>query len=378
MSITAINEAFEKVFNQKPSTIAKAPGRLEILGNHTDYNEGYVLSVAVDREIWFGVAPSGTNDCTVYSAQFDEKKSFSLENLESKTKGDWSNYVKGTILELRKRGIEVKPFNAVMHSTVPLSAGMSSSAALETSVAYALAKKANPQVSWQDWAKIGQGCENNYIGANTGLMDQFSSIMGKKDQLVYSDFRELTVKNVALPKGLKLVVANSLIKHDLTEEYNERRMSCENAAKELGVKALRDASLDLLEKNKNKLNQLFYKRALHVVGENTRVQQGVKALADNNISYFGSLMSESHDSSISNFENSCEELDVLIETGKSIEGFIGARLSGGGFGGISVHLVHGESADAYCDKLKKKYESVTGKKTDVMICSIGDGAEIIL
>jgi galactokinase len=206
--------------------------------------------------------------------------------------------------------------------------------------------------------------------------------MGKADQLVFSDFRSLDVENVPLPAGTALVVANSMVKHNLTNEYNERRESCENAAAVLakvydGVVALRDVSMEQLEAAKDKLPEVDYRRALHVVGECTRVMAGIAALEQGDVAAFGRLMFESQDSSTYNFENSCSELDDLVAVAKDLPGALGARLSGGGFGGITVHLVEADKATGYATELAKRYREKTGLDADVMICRVGDGAAVL-
>jgi galactokinase len=223
-------------------------------------------------------------------------------------------------------------------------------------------------------AKIGQACENNYVGANTGLMDQLSSLKGVKGQLIHSDFRSFEVGNIAMPEGTVFVVANSMVKHNLTNEYNERREACEDAARTLGVPALRDVTPAMLEAAKEKLNPNSYRRAAHVVGEIRRVKEGADALNRGDLAAFGALMSESHESSRTNFENSCPEVDMLVEIGRTLPGFLGARISGGGFGGITVHLVRREAADSYMEALAAEFEKRSGVKSQVMICQAYDGA----
>ncbi len=376
-------ELFIKVYGHKPEVFSHAPGRLEILGNHTDYNEGLVLSAAVNQSTEIALSPVKGRICRLFSSLQGggEPVNFSLDEIGTAEKGDWTNYIKGVICEIRKRGKEIGAFDAVVTSTVPLSAGMSSSAALEVSACYAFNKAFGIEFSSADWARIGQGSENNYIGIKSGLLDQFSSIFGKEHSLIYCDFRTVEViRNVKVPNGYVFVVANSMIKHDLVDsDYNLRRESCERAVaairkKHPQIKALRDVSLKLLEDEKNLMDKTDYLRALHVVGENTRVIEGVKALDDGKIGDFGKLLFESHVSSVRNFENSCPELDYLVELAKSVPGCIGSRLSGGGFGGISIHLVEEKEAERYCERIKSAFKLRTGKDTQTIICGIGEGA----
>ena len=377
-----VAKGFEHEFGRPPEVITRAPGRLEILGNHTDYNEGVVLSVAVDRATWVAAADAHGRDCRLKDLRDGSSRSFSLDELKDPEPGDWANYIKGIAVELAKRDIEIGAFDAVLCSTVPLSAGMSSSAALEMSVCKAIGQLGGIDLPWTEWARVGQGSENNYVGARTGLLDQFGSLMGKAGHLVFSDFRSLEVRNVPLPAGTSLVVANCMVKHKLTNEYNERRTRCEEAVAFLqrqapSIKALRDVSREQLEACRGEMDFLAWRRAMHVVGENERVFAGIGALEEGDLAGFGRLMVESHDSSRLNFENSCTELDILVEIGSSLPGFLGARLSGGGFGGITVHLVEEAEAESYARRLATAYESRTEIEPEVMICQAGDGAEII-
>ena len=374
--------AFRQEYGRDPQVVTRAPGRLEILGNHTDYNEGVVLSVAVDRETCIAASAQAGAECRIKDLKQDSVRVFRLDELDDPEPGDWANYVKGIVVELQRRGFSVPAFQAILTSSVPISAGMSSSAALEMSVAYALGQLAGTSLPWLEWARVGQACENGYVGAMTGLMDQFSSLKGRSGHLVLSDFRSLEVRNVPLPEGAALVVANSMVTHNLTGAYNERRTRCEDAAAALdkklgGIRALRDVSLEQLKDNRDVMDMVSFRRALHVVGENERVHAGVQALERDDLEAFGRLMFESHESSRVNFENSCPELDILVATGASLPGAIGARLSGGGFGGITVHLVSAAEAESYSTRLKTAYASRTGIESQIMICHAADGAQVL-
>ncbi len=378
-------EEFKTYFGVSPEVLAKAPGRLEIIGNHTDYNDGFVLSSATDFATCFAVRYVPGKTCKLYSADLDSEVVFDLDNLSELVPGDWSNYVKGMAVELGKLGA-VSGFEGFIKSTVPLSAGMSSSAALEIASGMALKELFKVELTKEELAKAGQRVENQYVGVNTGLMDQFSSVFGKEGSLILSDFREDKVlKNVDIPRGYVFVVANSLVKHNLVEsEYNIRRESCERALKALqkecpgsGYMALRDVTIDELLKAKNCMDHSDFFKALHIVGENTRVLEGVEALEAGNIKKFGELLFESHESSRVNFKNSCEELDYMVELAKSIPGCVGARLSGGGFGGISVHLVEESMAESYRERLSTAYKIRVGKNLETFVCGVGKGAQAI-
>lgn len=374
-------EKFKTLYGVSPVAVGHAPGRLEILGNHTDYNEGLVLSSAVGQRTSFAIAPNPGKICKLTDFRDGSSKEFSLDDIEKPVKGDWSNYVKGVIQELRKRDIEIDGFNGAILSTVPLSAGMSSSAALEICAAFAFAATFGIDLPKPEWARIGQGVENHYMGVQSGLLDQFSSLFGERDSLIFCDFREVAVKRtVKVPHGYVFVVANSMLKHDLVDsDYNQRRISCENAVRAIQgkhgeVKALRDVSMAMLEECESLIAPVDYLRAKHIVGENERVIAGTAALDANDVKLFGQYLYESHESSKVNFENSCDELDLLVELSKTIPGCVGARLSGGGFGGISIHLVEEVRASQYCAELEKAFQAKTGVKTETIICQMGDGA----
>ncbi len=381
--MSLITEQFKKTYGKSAVAVSRAPGRLEILGNHTDYNQGLVLSAAVAQRTEFAIAPVSGKKCTLCDFRDGSRVEFELDEIDQAKPKDWSNYVKGMIVGLRNRGINVGAFEGAILSTVPLSAGMSSSAALEVAAGFAFGAAFDIELPKADWARLGQGVENNYLGVATGLLDQFSSIFGHHNALILSDFRTVEVlKTVNLHEGYVLVVANSMVKHNLVDsEYNVRRKDCESAASKIGmvvksVRALRDVTPAMLEINAHLLTRQEYRRALHIVGENDRVRRGVEFLEQGRIEEFGKLLFESHRSSIENFENSCPELDFLVEQAKSIPGCLGARLSGGGFGGISIHLVAEAEADLYCQRLAAAFKLQTGKDTEMIKCAIGEGASV--
>lgn len=372
---------FTKFYGAAPTVAARAPGRLEILGNHTDYNQGFVLSCAVEQDTRFALRPVEGKHCRVKDFRDGSVREFDLDDIDKAIPRDWANYVKGVIVELRERGIEVGAFDAGMESSVPLSAGMSSSAAFETAAGFAMREAFGIELSNADWARVGQGVENHYMGLKSGLLDQFSSIFGKKDSMILTDFRSVEVlRTVPLPAGYSIVVINSMVKHNLVDsEYNVRRQDCEAAAEKLAqiypdVKTLRDVSLEQLAAAKSALTEREYRRALHVVGECTRVIEAVRMLEHNDVNGFGRLWFDSHESSRVNFENSTEELDYLVELAKSVPGGLGARLSGGGFGGITIHLVATDGAEEYAKRVQAGFKARTGIDAEYIICAIGDGA----
>ena len=377
-----VKKAFSEKFHAQPDVVSRAPGRIEILGNHTDYNLGTVLSAAIDRYIHIAARAVPGTKCRCYDMVLKEEREFDLNALSEKRSGDWSNYIKGVLVELKKLGVSVPAFEMVIHGDVPLSAGMSSSAAFEMATVMAVTRLAKVNLDWLQMAKVGQGCENNYIGAHTGLLDQFSSLRGKKNSLVFSDFRTLETDTIPIPKGTAFVIVNSMVKHNLANEYNDRRNSCEDAVKCLArrtpeVRSLRDVPLKLLLKTRHRIRQTTFECAAHVVGEIARVTKGVYALEHKNLKLFGKLMFQSHESSRLLFQNSCPELDKIIAIAKRTPGVYGARLSGGGFGGITVHLVEEAVAEKYAQAVAAAYKSETGIEPQTFLCQAADGACIL-
>lgn len=377
-------EKFTAHFGTAPAIAAQAPGRLEVLGNHTDYNEGFVLSCAVGQTTKFVFSPVPGTLCRVMDFREGREMSFDLAALDQKPPRSGSKYIIGMLNELRKRGFQPFAFVAGLESSVPLSAGMSSSAALEVACGLAFTEYAGFAIDRAELARAGQGVENNFLGLKTGLLDQFSSLFGKKDSIIMSDFRSVEVIGThALPAGYAFVVINSMKKHTLVDsDYNVRREDCENAAKILsgiypGSRTLRDITPDQLLAAKSHLSNREFCRACHVVGECDRVKKAAELLAAGDVRGFGELLFDSHDSSISNFENSTDELDILVDIARKDGACLGARLSGGGFGGITIHLVKADDAADYAARVKAEYLKRTGIEAEIFICSLGDGAAIV-
>ena len=379
-----MKEKFIRRFGCSPVAVAQAPGRLEVLGNHTDYNEGFVLSCAVGQNTRFALTPQATSRCQIVDFRSGEEMSFDLTAMDAPPPGNGSAYIIGMMNEMRKRGAEFTGFVAGIESDVPLSAGMSSSAALETAAGLALGKAFGFELDKAEWARAGQGVENNFLGLKTGLLDQFSSLFGKADNIIMSDFRSVEViDTLPLQKGYVFVVVNSMIKHHLVDsDYNVRRENCESAAAKLAaiypnIRTLRDITPEMLENAAAHLSALELARARHVVNECDRVQQAPAILRAGKMEEFGKLLYASHESSRVNFENSTPELDCLVELSTSIPGCIGARLSGGGFGGITIHLVESAEAERYSQRISAAYRSRTKITPQCFICTIGSGATLI-
>jgi galactokinase len=393
-----IKSFFREKFGSPPTYIVKAPGRLELLGNHTDYNEGLVMSIAIDKYIYIASAPRKDGQVELVSTSFPERETFFVDRIEKNPVAPWSNYSKGVLLQLRERGVHFTGFNAAIHGTIPFGAGLSSSAALEIATALTvrdLFPFSLNEISMQPapvrdsrghlptmknnekmaLAKVGQAAERKFVGANVGLLDQISSLFGKQNQVIEIDCRTNTVHHAPMPAGIAVVICDSEVKHDLSDgAYNELREHCESAARALGVKALRSVTMDELRANKAKLSDREYQCAYHIVGENQRVVAGERALREKDIAQFGQYLFQSHESSRDYFGNSTKELDLLVEIARQQRNCYGARLSGGGFGGATINLVEHTEVPAFQAAISEGYLEGTGKRIHPWVGQVVDGA----
>lgn len=383
--VGASNSVFREHFTHLPQAVGIAPGRLEILGNHTDYNGGYILSVAVDRATAVAIRLRDDFQAKVWSESTGKTASFDVRDSEKVRDNPWADYVKGVVLELRRATVPVPGFDATVVSTVPLGAGLSSSAALEVSTAMAIQGACPYKMGPMELAKLCRRAENEFVGMGCGILDQFSAIYGAKDSFLFLDCMTLKARVVeARAPGLTFVVCDSTAKHELLEsQYDARRMECSSAAKKLGealgrkIKFLREVSLEDFQTHKDVLTVAERKRAHHVLHENGRVLAGLEAVRFGNLPQLGSLMLESHASSRDYFENSCPELDALIEIARQVPGFLGGKLSGGGFGGATVNLVARDQADEFQIKVKQGFSDRFRAMPETVVCSIGEGAQCV-
>lgn len=347
-----------ETYGSEPTTVSYAPGRIEVLGNHTDYNAGTTFSCAINMGHCFCISASDKPGVRLTAGDLGDTIEFDPTNgapLEKKYQ--WANYVKGVMFYLRDHGVEINGVDCTFLGSIPMGAGLSSSAALEVAAAYAVLGYTGKEVDKIDIAKIGQRAEHEFAGCSCGLLDQFSSIYGIHHGLIHSDFRSLETYPVKLPDDVVFLMINPHIKHALAESpYNARRQSCEKAAAQLNelvdyeVTALRDIKFEDFEANKNKIDPEAAQRATHVVGEIHRVEEGVKLLKEGKLDAFGQFLYDSHETSRTAFENSCDELDMVVEAAREA-GALGARLSGGGWGGSAVALVHAKDAEAICEQI---------------------------
>lgn len=352
-----------------------APGRVELLGNHTDYNEGVVLSAAIDRGVTLTGEATNSTRIALCSSTLGTTFEADLAALAPSKDHEWANYLLGVVDIFQKSGLKVGGFSAQIQSNLPLGAGLSSSAALEVSTAMLLQKLFGLSLDRLQVAKLCRRAENEFVGVNCGLLDQASSAFGKKGHAIFLDCRAETVETIPFPDGVELLITQCGVPHRLSGgEYNERRLQCFDAAARLGAKALRDVTSAQLEAGKSKLPELSYRRAAHVVGENERVLRGIEFLKSGNVRGFGELMFASHESSRHNFENSAPELDALVEIARGLPGVLGSRLTGGGFGGATVTLIERDQAAAISKALVEKYQEQTGHVPTAHLCEIADGA----
>jgi galactokinase len=379
--MTPVVQTFQDAFNRAPAIVGVAPGRVEALGNHTDYNDGVVLSCAIDRDVHIALAPSGDGDFGFMSTHFPSVSR--VREVEPRAENAWVNYPLGVYAMMREAGHAVKPFCAAVHGEVPLGAGLSSSAALEVATAIGLRALYDCAIDDVALAKLCQKAENEFVGTNCGLLDQFTSLFGKAGQLLFTDFRTLDHRTVALPAhDTALAITTSGVTHSLVESaYNDRRRECATAAEYFGaldssVRALRDVSLERLHQHKGRFDEIAWHRALHVVGENDRVMRGIGLLEAGDMAGFGQLLYASHESSRLHFENSCPELDMLVDIASSVPGVYGARLSGGGFGGATLTLMRASAKEAYAAAVKQRYRPTSGARAAIHFASIADGARL--
>ncbi len=358
----------------------RAPGRVNLIGEHTDYNDGWVLPCAIDFQTRVAVTARSDNMLVLKSAAFAEAYEFDLADLPKQRLGAWCDYVLGIAVVLQKRGRQLSGMELAIRSDVPSGAGLSSSAAIEVASALAFLSSSKNHLPGPELARLCRAAENNFVGAKVGIMDQFVSCMGKAHHALLLDCRSLEYRLVPIPAHVRMVICNTMVKHELASgEYNRRRAECEEGVRLLsrwypGIKALRDVSLPQLEAHTRELPAAIYKRCAHIISENQRTQNGADALAAGNLEHFGMLMRKSHESLRDLYEVSCQELDLMVEAAEGLTGYWGGRMTGGGFGGCTVNLVEAKNAAQFSHEISEKYRSKTGAQPDVYICKASDGA----
>ena len=374
-----VADEFRKLYGE-PIGIFRAPGRVNLIGEHTDYNDGFVMPAALGFYTYVAAGPRVDRKLSVYSIDFAETRSFALSELEGSPSGHWSDYVRGVAGVLQARSNLIRGANLVIKGDVPIGAGLSSSAALE--VASGLALLTNSGLRWSrvEIAKACQRAEHQYAGTKCGIMDQFISCCGRANHALLLDCRKLSFELLKIEVSARIVVCNTMVKHELAAgEYNQRRADCEAGVRHLQgflpeVRALRDVSLSQLKGYGASLPDVTYWRCRHVISENARVLEATNALKQGNLNRFGVLMGESHVSLRDDYEVSCYELDLMVDLARKCRGVYGARMTGGGFGGCTVNLVEADAVDEFKVNVAREYEIATGLHPEIYVCTAADGA----
>ena len=380
--ITQARDAFESVFEDQADVIVQAPGRVNLIGEHTDYNEGFVFPVAIDRWVVVAVRSRADSLVRIYSAMHEEVTEFRVDDVPD-AQGNWADYPKGVVREFQKLGHSLCGFDAAIVGNVPMGAGLSSSAAVEMAVGKGIVVLNSIEISGPDLALLGQRSENHFVGVNCGIMDQFISANGRAGHALFLDCRDLSFELVPLfGDDVQIVICNSGVTRGLTDSaYNDRRSACESGVSRLAramgadVGALRDVSMEVLDAYGDALSETVLKRCRHVIAENERTQRAVALLKDGDLSGFGQLMVASHESLRDDYEVSGKELDLLVEIALNVPGVLGARMTGAGFGGCTVNIVERDAVSTLTDAINGRYPRATGLTPEIYVCSAVNGAE---
>jgi galactokinase len=374
-------QKFATRFAAKPR-LYRAPGRVNLIGEHTDYNDGFVLPAAIGSYCWVAIASRDDHKLVIQSEQFPTPAELELNATapQAKPTRTWSDYPIGVALQLWASGTPLRGANLLIRGEVPMGAGLSSSAAIEVATALALADSSGKTVARTELARLCQKAENQFVGTRSGIMDQFISLHGQRDHALLLDCRSLQFELLPLPESVRLVVCDTGVKHEhAAGEYNRRRAECEEAVRALakvvpGLRALRDIDEQQLQQHRGLLPDVIFKRALHVVTENARVLQSADALRSGDLPRFGKLMAESHRSLRDLYEVSSRELDLMVETANQQPGLFGARMTGGGFGGSTINLVEAVHAEAFAKNVAAAYQKATQIPAETYVCMPADGA----
>jgi galactokinase len=382
MDTRQITDKFDLLFNKTPILI-RSPGRINLIGEHTDYNDGFVFPAAIDKSVYFAVATNNKQKLRFYSYDLDEYFEMEISTL-SKSKITWANYLLGVYAQFIKAGYKPGGVDCVFGGDIPSGAGLSSSAAIENGFAFALNKLFHINTNKLEMVKMSQQAEHEYAGVKCGIMDQFASMFGKKNKAIKLDCRSLDFDyvNIDLTDNT-LILCDTKVKHKLaSSEYNFRRRECEEGVNVLqkhhkNITALRDVSLQMMEQYKSEFDPVVYKRCTYVVKENKRVEEAFRALQKNDMQQLGQLMYESHEGLRDEFEVSCRELDLLFDEARKAEEVIGSRMMGGGFGGCTINLVKNDGVTSFSEKITKAYHQATGIYPEIIMVTIDDGTREI-
>jgi len=370
--------SFTKYFATDPLMVF-SPGRINLIGEHTDYNEGFVFPAAINMGIALAIQKSDTESSQVYALDKKEIYEFSLNNIQPLKDGSWRNYVLGVISEIQKLGIVLENFNISFAGDIPGGAGMSSSAALENSVVFGLNELFNLKISKEQMILISQKAEHNYAGVRCGIMDQYASMFGKNKSALLLDCRTIKSKSFKIDfKNYRLLLINTNVKHDLSESaYNDRREACERVSKLLKIKALRDACKQDLETIKEQISKEDFSKATYVIEENKRVEEFTKAINIDSLKTLGALLYQSHDGLSTKFKVSCKELDFLVEQTKSNKNILGARMMGGGFGGCTINLIKKTEVANFKKEIDTNFKNEFNRDCSIYQVKLSKGTRVV-
>jgi galactokinase len=374
--LNRITDSFRSIFRSKPGFIVRAPGRVNLIGEHTDYNDGFVLPMAVDRAVWIALRPRMDLRVVIHSLDLGGVSDFQLDSF---TRGEahWAEYIKGVAHELQGEGYLLRGWEGVLSGDVPRGAGLSSSAALEVATARAFASVCGFEWDGMRIASIARRAENNWVGVKSGIMDQAVSAAAKAGHAFFLDCRSLEYEHIPLPKDMVVVVMDTSTRRGLLDSaYNERRAQCETAARAFGVRSLRDVGREQVELNVGKLDDIPLRRARHVVMENARVLDALQAMRAGDVLTLGRLFNESHASLRDDFQVTGEALDRMVEIAQARPECFGARMTGAGFGGCAVAVVQREQAGVFANAVSEEYQRRSGKEAGIFICEAGGGASL--
>lgn len=359
--------------------VYRAPGRVNLIGEHTDYNDGFVFPAAIDLYTQVTITARDDRKLLIHTESFSDDIEVDLDDPRPIACGHWSDYVLGVALMLERAGYRLKGAELDVRSTVPIGAGLSSSAALEVAAGYALLESSGHKVDRLELAKLCQQAENEFVGMRCGIMDQFIACFGRAGHSLMLDCRSLEYRLAPLPAEVRLVICNTMIRHELAaSQYNNRRAECEAGVRHFAtfspdVRALRDVTLNDLESHGRDLPEAIRKRCRHVITENVRVKEAAAALEQGDLNAFGELMAASHHSLKEDYEVSCSELDTMVDLATEVEGVYGARMTGGGFGGCTINLVKAKCVGEFSTNVARRYEQATGIVPEIYVCSTADG-----
>jgi galactokinase len=381
-TVGEIADSFRARFGAEP-LLVRSPGRVNLIGEHTDYNEGFVLPAATDKAVIFALSPRADTGCRIISLDFGQEVRFDIQDL-GRSPLRWPDYLAGVIDQLARAGYPIRGFQCVFGGDIPIGAGMSSSAAVEGGLAFAFNTMFGLKIDGVGLAKLAQRAENEFVGVNCGIMDQFVNIHGRENKVLKLDCRSLAFEYFPFERtDLRVVVADTMVRRELaSSEYNVRRRQCEEGVAVLrryapSVRSLRDVGPGLLEEHRAELDPVVYRRCDYVIQENIRVEQACRDLADGDFRKFGERMNASHAGLRDSYEVSSPELDIMVESASLVEGVLGARMMGAGFGGCAIALVEEGAVPAFRERVGRAYEAATGKVPNIHVVGISAGTHII-